>query len=279
MKAKFSAVSLSVKTLSVDDFEILISSLLSEAHLEGAEILLFPEYTFAPLLESYKGNIFQASIKTDEIITKYATLKKVKCVWCGVRKYSSGLSNIALYFDGNIIKEQLKINLIESEKFANFVGGDKVYVFNSSFGKFAILICYDIEFPELTRFLKQHDVKLILVPSYTVDKFGANRVATCSSARAIENHIYVLTSCLIGNKGYVSETPKGRGFSALYSPCDIIFNSYTGILAHSKTDSNTNIIHCTIDFDILENLITKCSTSPYNDYLVLKNTTIEIEEI
>ena len=65
-------------------------------------------------------------------------------------------------------------------------------VFETSIGRIAILICYDIEFPELSRILVDAGVDLIIVPFATDERKAYSRVRYCAHARAIENTAYVL---------------------------------------------------------------------------------------
>jgi len=58
-------------------------------------------------------------------------------------------------------------------------------------GDFGILICYDIEFPEVARVLAEAGAEILFVPSCTDGREGFCRVRYCAQARAIENQVYV----------------------------------------------------------------------------------------
>lgn len=109
--------------------------------------------------------------------------------------------NTAYYFtpNGNVF-EQDKIHRTrwEREKW-NTDAGDKLHLFETPFGKIAILICYDIEFPELARMVCEAGADILMVPSCTDDRQGFLRVRYCCHARAIENQVFVVMTSTVGN--------------------------------------------------------------------------------
>jgi predicted amidohydrolase len=111
------------------------------------------------------------------------------------------LYNIAYLFtpDGKVF-EQEKIHRTrwEREKW-DTDHGDQLRLFTTPYGKIAILICYDIEFPELARMVSAAEADILFVPSCTDDRQGFLRVRYCCHARAIENQVYVAMTSTVGN--------------------------------------------------------------------------------
>ena len=62
----------------------------------------------------------------------------------------------------------------------------------------ALLICYDIEFPLLSRALAEAGAEIILAPSNTETEWGYWRVRTGAVARALENQVYTVHSPVVG---------------------------------------------------------------------------------
>src|SRR5690606_41547977 len=90
------------------------------------------------------------------------------------------------------VDEQRKVHITPHERRDWVIeGGDKFQVFDTDAGRVAIMICYDIEFPELGRIAASQDVDIICVPFWTDTKNGYLRVRHCAQARAIENECYV----------------------------------------------------------------------------------------
>ncbi len=80
-----------------------------------------------------------------------------------------------------------------------FAGGNDLKVFDTDIGKIGILICYDVEFPELARLQVEKGMKILFVPYWTDTKTGYLRVRRCAQARAIENECFVAISGSVGN--------------------------------------------------------------------------------
>ena len=98
------------------------------------------------------------------------------------------------------VHEQDKIHRTrwEREKW-DTAAGDQLRLFDTPFGKIAILICYDIEFPELSRMVCEAGAEILFVPSCTDDRQGFLRVRYCCHARAIENQVFVAMTSTVGN--------------------------------------------------------------------------------
>ena len=78
-------------------------------------------------------------------------------------------------------------------------GGDELKIFDTDVGKIGILVCFDVEFPELSRLLVDRGMQILFVPFLTDTKNGYLRVRRCAQARAIENECYVAISGSVGN--------------------------------------------------------------------------------
>ncbi len=96
------------------------------------------------------------------------------------------LYNVSYLFgrDGSIGK-QYKIHITPSErKWWGVSPGDRVEIFMTDCGQIAIQVCYDIEFPELTRIAAHKGAQIVFVPFNTDTRHGYLRVRHCASARA-----------------------------------------------------------------------------------------------
>jgi predicted amidohydrolase len=99
-------------------------------------------------------------------------------------------------------------------------GGNELKLFETDFGRIGILICYDVEFPELARLLSEEDMQLLLVPFWTDTKNGFLRVKRCAQARAIENECYVAISGSVGNLPHVHSVDIQYAQTSVFSPSD-----------------------------------------------------------
>jgi len=68
--------------------------------------------------------------------------------------------------------------------------GHGLYLYHTDFGNIAILICYDVEFPEVARVMAEAGAEILFVPSCT-DGRRAFAGSAIAPGPAIENQVYV----------------------------------------------------------------------------------------
>ena len=78
-------------------------------------------------------------------------------------------------------------------------GGSHIQTFDTDCGKIGIVICYDVEFPELSRLMAEDGMQILFVPFMTDTQNAYSRVRVCAQARAIENECYVAIAGSVGN--------------------------------------------------------------------------------
>ncbi|MCK7543074.1 GNAT family N-acetyltransferase [Marinobacter bryozoorum] len=141
--------------------------------------------------------------------------------------------------DGRV-DEQRKIHITPHERRDWVIeGGDRFQVFDTDAGRVAIMICYDIEFPELGRIAAAEEVDIICVPFWTDTKNGYLRVRHCAQARAIENECYVVITGSVGNLPKVENLDVQYAQSSVFSPSDFAF-PHDAVMA--ETTPNTEMI-------------------------------------
>jgi predicted amidohydrolase len=161
------------------------------------------------------------------------------------------LYNIAYLFrrDGTLGK-QYKIHITPSErKWWGVSAGNHVEVFDTDRGRVAILICYDVEFPELARVAVKKGAQVIFVPFNTDERHGYLRVRICTQARCIENQVYAVTSGCVGNLPFVDNADIHYAQSGIFTPADLAF-SRDGIAAECTPNVETVVMH-DLDLELL----------------------------
>jgi predicted amidohydrolase/GNAT superfamily N-acetyltransferase len=118
-------------------------------------------------------------------------------------------------------------------------GGDSLKVYETDAGRIGILICYDVEFPELARLLATEDMDILFVPFWTDTKNGYLRVRNCAQARAIENECYVVICGSCGNLPQVENLDVQYSQTAVFSPSDF---SYPHDAVMAETTPNTEMM-------------------------------------
>ena len=102
-------------------------------------------------------------------------------------------------------------------------GGRMVKTFDTDCAKIGVLICYDVEFPELSRLMADQGMQILFVPFLTDTQNGYSRVRVCAQARAIENECFVVIAGSVGNLPRVHNMDIQYAQSGVFTPCDFAF--------------------------------------------------------
>ena len=155
--------------------------------------------------------------------------------------------------------------------------GDKLHLFQTPYGKIAILICYDIEFPELARMVSEAEADILFVPSCTDDRQGFLRVRYCCHARAIENQVYVAMTSTVGSLP-VEGLGVHYGQASILSPSDFPF-ARDGIAAEG-TPNMEQIVVADVNLEnLLKNRISGTTIPLYDKRKDIYNRPVEIVSV
>lgn len=174
------------------------------------------------------------------------------------------LYNTAFMFSPNgMMFTQDKIHRTRWEKNKwDTTAGNKLHLFQTDYGAISILICYDIEFPELSRQVCEAGADILFVPSSTDDRQGYLRVRYCAHARAIENQVYVAVASTVGNLP-VEGLGLNYGQASIMTPSDFPF-SRDGIAADGEINMEQVVI-ADVDLDTLAQNRINGTTIPLYD--------------
>ena len=131
-------------------------------------------------------------------------------------------------------------------------GGDELKIFDTDEGKVGILVCYDSQFPELSRLLAEQGMQILFVPYLTDTKSGYLRVRRCAQARAIENECYVVTTGSMGNIPNLGYMDIHYSQSAIFTPSDFAF-PHDAVKAEATPNTETALI-ADLDLGLLKEL-------------------------
>ncbi|GAA5134503.1 carbon-nitrogen hydrolase family protein [Thalassotalea piscium] len=238
------------------------------------DVALFPEFFNAPLMgiENHATSIAavkalsEYSVEIVEVISKMAVTYNINVIAGSIPVIENDeLFNVSYLCrrDGTI-DSQYKLHVTPHEKRAWIMqGGDKLKVFDTDFGRIGILICYDVEFPELGRLLSEQGVQILFVPFWTDTKNGYLRVRCCAQARAIENECYVAIAGSVGNLPKVDGADIQYAQSAVFSPSDFAF-PHDAIMAETTPNTEMTLV-VDLDLDKLNKLQNEGSVRNYLD--------------
>lgn len=244
---------------SWDEFAKQVRFFVDTASDYRADFLLFPELFTLQLLSLVPSQrpaeearaLAEFTPRYLELFNELAVSYNVNVIGGTQLLVEDGrLYNVAYLFrrDGSI-EAQRKIHPTPAEtRWWGVQGGDTVRVFDTDRGKIGILVCYDVEFPELARVLAHHGAKILFVPYNTHDRHGHLRVRLCTQARCIENHLYAVTAGCVGNLPMVENADIHFAQSGVFTPCDVSF-ARDGIAVQASPELETVLVH---DIDLEE---------------------------
>lgn len=151
--------------------------------------------------------------------------------------------NIAYLFrrDGTVDRQRQIHIPADDQKWWGIQPGNNIHVFDTDCGKIAMLISYDILFPELARIAVEKGAQIIFTPFSTEDQQGYLRIRYCSQARAIENQVYTVIAGTAGNLTHVPHMDVQYAQSGIFSPCDFTFPE-KGIVGECNPNIETIIV-------------------------------------
>jgi len=216
-------------------YQAKIERWVVDASSQEANILLFPEYFSMELASLFAQEIYSSLSKQlvamqslhDDFIALFTRLaQQHRCIIQAgtfpVLIEGDVYHNRAYLFmaDGKVdYQDKLMMTRFENEHWL-IKGGNDLKCFDTEYGKIAINICYDSEFPLLARKQVEAGCILILVPSCTDTVAGFNRVKIGCQARALENQCYVVQASLVGNAPWSEAVDVNVGAAAIYTPVD-----------------------------------------------------------
>lgn len=228
-----------------------------------SDFALFPEFFDAPLMAddnhlSEPEAIRKLALHTPTIIQRFSEL----AISYNINIISGSLPEIKdnnLYNVGYLcrrdgsVERYVKLHVTPDEvKVWGMEKGSELKVLDTDCGKIGVLICYDVEFPELSRLLADEGMDILFVPFLTDTQNGYSRVRNCAQARAIENECYVAIAGSVGNLPKVHNMDIQYAQSMVFTPCDFAFPA-NGIKAEA-TPNNEMILIADLDIDLLREL-------------------------
>lgn len=252
-----------------------IENLVIKAKMLGANLLLLPEYAGSEIVCNRYDTEIELFNAIQPLIPSYLKLYSKLAVEHQIYIQSGTIIeqistnvfvNRAYFFSPNGLHHfQDKLFLTEYEKNIEVVrGGTKQSVFDCTFGRVGIAICYDSEFPELVRALTMAGAKLILVPSYTTTLSGYHRVFLSCRARAIENQCFIAVSHVVNTVNISVEPEKTYGCAAILGPVDNDFPD-DGIIVGGKPN-DVALITTSLSFDAIDHVRKNGQVRNFEDY-------------
>lgn len=224
-----------------------IRALTTEAVAGGATLVLFPEYssTFNPRLDEQV--LERAQILKGDFVTGVQQLaRELGCTivfgFAEVSPDTQKFANtvVAVGERGDILAKYQKAHLYDAfgQRESDRVVAGKLAdppIFDHNGIAVGIQTCYDLRFPEQTRWLMDAGATAVLIPAEWVA--GPNKVRhwqTLLAARAIENTLYVAAADHPG--------PVGIGHSAILDPLGVELTSIDDGVGIRFADIDSSVV-------------------------------------
>ena len=240
-----------------------------------SDFVLFPEYFNAPLMARFNDASESQAIRglaryTDEIRERFINLAiryNINIITGSMPliKEDGLLYNVGFLCrrDGTYeMYEKLHVTPDEM-KCWGLSGGKAIRTFETDCAKIGVLICYDVEFPELSRIMASEGMQILFVPFLTDTQNAYSRARVCAHARAIENECFVVIAGSVGNLPKVHNMDIQYAQSGVFTPCDFAFPT-DGRRAEA-TPNTEMILISDVDLDLLNELHTYGSVRNLKD--------------
>ena len=260
---------------SLDDLFEQVEFFVDAVSDYKSDFILFPEYFNAPLMAKFNDMGEAQSIRamaqyTSQIRDRFRELAisyNINIITGSMPylKEDNALYNVGFLCRRNgtvSMYEKIHVTLDE-QKCWGLSAGSRIQTFDTDCGRIGIVICYDVEFPELSRLMADDGMKILFVPFMTDTPNAYARVRVCAQARAIENECYVAIAGSVGNLPRVHNMDIQYAQSAVFTPCDFAFPN-DGKRAEATPNSEM-ILVSDVDLSLLNELHTYGSVRNLRD--------------
>ena len=259
---------------SIDDLFEQIEFFVDAVSGYKSDFILFPEYFNAPLMAEFNNLSESQAIRglagyTDEIRERFVQLAisyNINIITGSMPLQRDGnLYNVGFLCrrDGSYeMYEKIHVTPDETKSWG-LSGGRMLRTFETDCAKIGVLICYDVEFPELSRIMADQGMQILFVPFMTDTQNAYSRVKVCAHARAIENECFVVIAGSVGNLPRVHNMDIQYAQSGVFTPCDFTFPT-DGKRAEA-TPNTEMILVSDVDLDLLNELHTYGSVRNLKD--------------
>jgi len=168
----------------------LFAGYIKKAADKNADIVCLPEaITLVGTGQSYIEGSEPVPGPATDFLGKIAQQYKIYIVAGLMERSGPAIYNTAVLIgrDGNLAGKYRKVSLPREEIEGGVTPGNSYPVFDTEFGRIGMMICWDLQFPEVARQLAMQGAEVIFMPIW-----GGN--LTLARARAIENQVYLVSS-------------------------------------------------------------------------------------
>ena len=267
--------------LSVDQLFSKVKTFVLKASQDGAQVVLIPELFTLDLLDFSRPVVPQFDPIIDELYPTFMIeMQKLAdelniYVLAGSTpvKVKTRIRNRSFLFGPHSTPVfQDKIFLTPDEVEWGWEGADTLRVIETPWGKTAIVICYDSEFPLISQTLAQHEINLILIPSMTGEE-GFTRVRWAAQSRTVEHLAYV---CVTGISGDPAPSWGMKAQAAVLGPS---LSGFTPLIAEGRINQESEVVFAALNMSALVEAKMAGDYYPALDQKGVASITVEVVDM
>jgi predicted amidohydrolase len=227
------------------------------ARQAGADMLLLPEYAgvevgaAAAPGQGVAAELAAVLLHAEAMVQAATSVAMAQGIWLcpgslPMRMNGAVLNRAPLIApDGRAVwTEKHCMTRFESEEW-HVDAGARPTPIDTPWGPIGVAICYDVEFPPLTRALVRDGAWLVLVPACTDTAAGASRVEVSARALALQNQCFVAVAPTVGAAPWSAALDVNRGRAAIFGPMDAGFPA-DGVI-EAGTPDTPGLVLATLD--------------------------------
>jgi len=188
-------------------------NMVREAAQNGAEIVALPEMFNCPYSNNYFRKIAALGHeKSVNAMSRWARENGIILIGGSICEVEDDkIYNSCFVFDqqGNQIARHRKVHLFDVDlpgmrfkESDTFTPGEDITVFDTSFGKMAVAICFDVRFPELFRAMAKRGAKIIFLPAQFNMTTGPAHWDLQLRCRAVDNEVFFVAAAAARYEGF-----------------------------------------------------------------------------
>lgn len=166
---------------------------VEEAVAAGARLCVLPELWSTSFLGQVDEATIRAAEAAEQELRELSATHDLVLVGSAIEVAENRVFNTATVYErGKAVGSYRKIHLFSPNLEHRLHGsGDRPRIVDTSLGRLGLLICYDLRFPELSRYYFQMGAEILVVPGQWPEA-RSQHWRTLLRARAIENEMFVV---------------------------------------------------------------------------------------
>lgn len=246
--AKIALAQFDSKINDVGANDIKMARMIADAAKNEAEIIVFPElFSMGYNLDLIGEELFNLTEGADgttiSIACSEAKKNGIYVIIPIAYKEEEKIYNSAVIIDndGKVLNIYYKNNLWDIEQKYFEYGGHDYRVYDAPFGKFGVIICYDVDFPETCRTLAMKGAEIIFIAAAWATTHR-NLWDVFLPARALENTVFIAGVNRTGIEGDLVYF----GDSKVFDP--------TGELVARAGENTEETLFCEVDLSSIQEI-------------------------